>query len=126
MSDEDAIKDTISAWLAASKEGDRAALADILDDDMLFVVAGRPPFGKNAFLAGSPGKPYRFEARVEVLEVVVEGNWALSRVRLDIEFGLSEGAGVAHLSGPTMTVWRKSATGRWRIWRDANMVAPVA
>ena len=44
MSDEQTIRDTILAWLAASKEGDAEALAGMLDDDLLFVVQGRPSF----------------------------------------------------------------------------------
>jgi uncharacterized protein (TIGR02246 family) len=125
VNDEQAIRETILNWLAASKEGDSQSLAAMLDDDMLFVVRGQPPFGKQAFLAGSQGKPYAFEATAEVREVVVNGNWALTRVELVIEVTAAQAAKPMRFLGPTMTVWRKAATGRWLIWRDANMVAAV-
>ena len=125
VSDEQAIRETISKWLVAAKEGDSQALAAMLDDDMLFVVLGRPPFGKQEFLAAGQGKPYAFDSAFEVAEVVVNGTWALTRVELAIEVTATKGEKTLRFKGPTMTVWRKAATGRWRIWRDANMVAPI-
>jgi uncharacterized protein (TIGR02246 family) len=124
MSDEQAIRETIARWLVASKEGDAQALAAILDDDMLFIVLGRSPFGKQEFLAGGQGKPYAFDSAFQIAEVVVNGNWALTRVELAIEVTMTMGAQAMRFKGPTTTVWRKAVTGRWLIWRDANMVVP--
>jgi uncharacterized protein (TIGR02246 family) len=126
MRDEDAIRNTIGEWLKATKNGDSSTLASILDDDVLFVVPGRPPFGKKDFFAGDLGKPFRFESKVDIREVVVHGDWALTRVDLAIEITVAEGAAPMKLAGPTMSVWRRMTDGRWAIWRDANMVAPVA
>jgi uncharacterized protein (TIGR02246 family) len=125
VSDDEAIRDTIHGWLEATKHGDTKTLADMLDDDMLFVVKGAPPFGKKEFLAGGQGAPHRFEAKVEIPEVTVHGDWALTRVNLEIEMAQTPGAEPLRLAGPTMTVWRRTPDGRWTIWRDANMVAPV-
>jgi uncharacterized protein (TIGR02246 family) len=125
VNDEQAIREAISKWLSASKEGDSQTLAEMLDDDVLFVVLARPPFGKKEFLAASTGKPYQFSSTVDVTEVVVNSDWALTRVRLAIEVTATKGARAARFAGPTMSVWRKSEAGRWLIWRDANMVAPV-
>jgi uncharacterized protein (TIGR02246 family) len=125
MSDENVIRDTIEAWLRASKEGDSAALSSILDDDVLFVVAGQAPFGKKEFFAGQGGKPFRFEAKADIREVIVHGDWALTRVELEIEMTAAEGSQAMKLAGPTMSVWRKTPGGRWVIWRDANMVGPA-
>ena len=125
MSDESAIRETITNWLRASKEGDSKALSSLLDDDVLFVVPGRTPFGKSEFFAGSHAAPARFGSRLDVLEVVVHGDWALTRVELQLEIQATEDAATVKLAGPTMTVWRRSPAGRWRIWRDANMVVPV-
>jgi uncharacterized protein (TIGR02246 family) len=125
MSDENTIRKTIDEWIAATKEGNSDKLASILDDDVLFVTAGRPPFGKKEFFSGDSGKPpYRFESRVQVHEVKVHGDWALTRVELDIEMMATKDAQLMKLTGPTMSVWRKTPEGRWVIWRDANMVAP--
>ena len=126
MSDENAIRDTIHAWLEATRRGDSAALAAMLDDDVLFVIPDRPPFGKKEFFAGVQGAPFRFESRVEILELVVHGDWALTRVSLQIEIVPVRDAPGLRLAGPTMSVWRKDPAGRWLIWRDANMVRPVS
>ena len=125
MNDEQAIKNTIYEWLAASKQGNLQVLESILDDNMLFTVPGRAPFGKKEFLAGSSGKPHRFEANVSILEVVVNGDWALTRIYLGVDFAATEDAKVIHLAGPAMAVWRKASGGNWQLWRDANMVAPA-
>lgn len=126
MSDEKAIRDTIHKWLEATKAGDSETLEGMLDDDVLFVVQGRPPFGKREFFAGDRGAPYRFESKVAIHEVVVHGDWALTRVDLELEMMLTKDSIRMKLAGPTMSVWRKASSGQWLIWRDANMVAPVA
>ena len=125
MSDEQAIKNTILKWVAASKEGNLHVLEGILDDDMLFTVPGRAPFGKKEFLAGGSGKPHRFDANVSILEVIVNGDWALTRIYLDVDLAATEDAKVIHLAGPAMAVWRKASGENWQLWRDANMVAPT-
>ncbi len=124
--DEDAIRDAIRDWLKASKEGDSEALQALLDDDVLFVTPGQAPFGKKEFFAGEQGPPFRFESKADMLEVVVHGEWALTRMQLDLLITPARDAAPMHLVGPTMTVWRKGPKGRWMIWRDANMVAPLA
>jgi ketosteroid isomerase-like protein len=86
--------------------------------------AGRRSERRNFWL-GPPGKPHRFDSSLDVREVVVNGDWALTRVQLAIELTATRGAKAARFDGVTMSVWRKSATGRWLIWRDSNMVAPV-
>ena len=125
MSEEKAIRETIHAWLEATKNGDSKTLAEMLDDDVLFVVKDQPPFGKKEFFAGDQGAPFRFESKVDIREVVVHGDWALTRVDLEIEMAPTKDSQPMKLSGRTMSVWRKKPGGRWAIWRDANMVAPV-
>lgn len=125
MSDEQAIRVAIECWLDATKRGDHETLASLLDDDMIFVVPGRPPFGKEEFLAEPSPPPHRFEADVDLHEVAVHGDWALSRLDLAIELEPTPGAGTIKLAGPTMSLWRRAPDGRWRLWRDSNMVAPT-
>lgn len=125
MTDEHAIREAIHAWLEATKRGDHETLAGLLDDEMLFVVPDRPPFGKKEFLAEPAPPPHRFDSRVDIHEVAIHGDWALSRIRLEIEIEPAPGAGPLKLAGPTMSVWRRAPDGRWRLWRDSNMVAPV-
>lgn len=53
QSDEQAIRDLVKAWLVASKTGDLTAVVSLMDDDVLFMVPGKAPFGKEAFVASS-------------------------------------------------------------------------
>ena len=53
MSDEQAIRDLVARWLAASKAGDLDTVLSLMADDVLFMVAGQEPFGKAAFAAAS-------------------------------------------------------------------------
>lgn len=121
--DAKAIRDTIRAWLKASKEGDHATLATFLADDMKFIVAGQPAFGKKEFFAGGGGRPFRFKSKLKVREVNLHGDWAQTWVELELEIVPAKGMKAMKLAGPAMTVWKKNR-GRWQIWRDANMVGP--
>src|ERR1051326_7457378 len=52
-SDERAIRDLIATWLQASAGGDNDTVLGLMTDDVVFLVAGRPPFGKAEFAATS-------------------------------------------------------------------------
>jgi uncharacterized protein (TIGR02246 family) len=124
MTDEQQIRSAIESWLEATRQGDGETLASLLDDEMLFVVAGGA-FGKKEFFSGGTQKPSLFESNVDILEVVVNGDWALTRLVLDLKIVPPGASDAMTLKGPILSVWRKGPDSRWRIWRDANMVAPA-
>src|SRR5438105_965054 len=85
MSDEDAIRDVIATWIAATKAGDTQTVLRLIHDDALFMVPGVAPFGKIAFAQASDTmKRVSFEGESEVLEIEVLGNVAWCRTRLSI------------------------------------------
>jgi len=52
QSDERAIRNVIDQWMKASKVGEISVLSNLMSDDVVFLVAGRPPMrGRAAFLA---------------------------------------------------------------------------
>ena len=51
--DERAIRELVQNWMSATKAGDLQAVLDMMADDVIFVVAGREPFGKEEFAANS-------------------------------------------------------------------------
>ena len=61
--DERAIRALIDSWMTASKVGDIGRVLDLMTDDVVFMVPGRAPFGKQEFAAmsGSSGAPHRRE-----------------------------------------------------------------
>ncbi|WP_137392532.1 YybH family protein [Rhodoligotrophos defluvii] len=121
--DEQAIREVIETWMAASRRGDVATVLGLMTEDVVFMVPGQPPFGKEAFAAVSEGmKDLHIDGRSEILELEVLGDWAYLRTHLNITVTRPGGPPV-HRSGFTLTILRKEADGRWRLARDANLLA---
>lgn len=122
--DKQAIREAVDSWLAASKKGDLATMLDLLADDVLFIVPGKEPFGKQAFAAANREqmKGVEMGATIDVKEIEVAGGWAWMRSFLEITF-THEGKAAKH-SGHILTIWQKQPDKRWVIKRDANFVKP--
>src|SRR5690242_18140763 len=121
--DERAIRELVETWMEASKAGDSAAVLELMTDDVLFTVPGREPFGKDEFRNASESmRGLKMEGRAEVQEMEVLGDRAWIRNRIDLTLTPPEGEPL-HRSGYTLTVLRKDADGRWRLFRDANLVS---
>jgi len=126
-SDEQQIRDLVATWMAATKTGDVATVLSLMTDDVVFMVVGQPPFGKQRFAAlmqahGGAPRP-QIDGRSEILEVQVSGDWAFIRTRLNVEMTPPGGPSIRR-SGHTLSVLRKSG-GQWRLARDANLLTPV-
>jgi uncharacterized protein (TIGR02246 family) len=122
MSDENAIRDLIATWIAATKAGDTETVLRLIHEDALLMVPGLPPFGKAAFASASEKmKGVSFEGESEVLEVEVRGDLAWCRTRLAISMTPANGQPTRH-SGYTLTIFRKVPAGQWQLFRDANLV----
>lgn len=121
-SDEQAIRELVTKWMAASKAGDLATVLNLMADDGLFMVPGREPFGKDAFVAGSKQmKDVKVDGRSDIQEITVAGDWAWMRNRLHVTITPPNGAPNIR-SGYTLTVLRKQPSGQWVIFRDANLL----
>jgi uncharacterized protein (TIGR02246 family) len=121
--DERAIRDLVGTWMEASKAGDLATVLDLMADDVIFMVPGREPFGKEAFKAASESMSgMAMDGRAEVREIEVVGDWAWVRNHIEIAMTPPGGEPVRR-AGYTLSILRKSADGRWRLFRDANLVS---
>ena len=122
--DERQIRALIDAWIAASNARNLPALMDMMTDDVVFMTPGRAPFGKAEFAADSQRmKSVAIDARAQVQEIEVFGPRATIRNHIRVEL-TSPGQAPKRMSGYAMSILRKEADGRWRIARDANLVAP--
>jgi len=76
--DKQAIRESVNAWLAASKKRDLATMLDLLADDVLFIVPGKEPFGKDAFATANQEqmKDVEMDATIDIKEIEVAGDWA--------------------------------------------------
>jgi len=125
MSDEKAIREVIETWLAATRKGDLSTIQTLMTDDVVFMVPGQEPFGKDGFVASFKTiADSQIEATSDIVELHMLGDWAYIRNRLDLKIAAPDG-GQAHRAGYTLTLLRKEADGRWRLARDANLLVPV-
>jgi uncharacterized protein (TIGR02246 family) len=121
--DEQAIRDLVATWLAATKSGDLATVLSLMSDDVIFMVPGQAPFGKDAFAAaGQSMKGMQFEGTSEIAEIKVLGDWAWMRNHLRVTMTPAGGKPMVH-AGWTLTILRKNVKGNWVVARDANLVA---
>jgi len=125
--DEQEIRALVRTWLRASQAGDVETVLGLMTDDVVFLLPGRPPMRKDEFAASAraqagAGAP-RIEGRSEIQEVQVAGDWAFLWSRLSVTITPPGGEPVER-AGHTLTVLRKDE-GRWRLARDANLLAPV-
>jgi uncharacterized protein (TIGR02246 family) len=124
--DEHAILELVATWMSAIRTGDLHTVLGMIADDAIFLVPGREPFGKEAFAAASEGmKGVRMEGTNEIRELRVLGDWAYMRGHIAVTMTPPDGEPVRR-SGCTLTILRKDPDGRWRLFRDANLLAPQA
>jgi uncharacterized protein (TIGR02246 family) len=129
-SDERAIRSLMATWMEASSRGDLERVLALMDEDVVFLGPGRPPMrGREAFAAASRAAEGRgrMEGRAEIQEVRVFGGWAYTWTQLAVTIHPAAGAvgGPSRLAGPALSVFRKTAEGRWVLFRDANMISPA-
>jgi len=122
--DEQAIRELVATWMAASKRGDTETVLSLMADDVLFMVPGREPFGKEEFAAAARGMTdIRIEGTSEIQEIEVNGDRAYLRNRLTITVTPEGGEPLLKRSGYTLSILRKEKDGRWVLIRDANLLA---
>ena len=123
--DERAIRELIDTWMTASQAGDIETVLGLMTDDVVFMVPGREPFGKDAFAAASQGmKGVRMEGTSEIHELNVVGDWAYLRNQIALTI-TPPGCEPVRRAGYTLAILRKGLDGRWRLARDANLLTKV-
>lgn len=121
--DERAIRDLVARWMEASKAGDTDTVLGLMTDDVVFMVPGQEPFGKEAFAAASASiAGVRIEGTSDIQELQVLGDWAWLRSRLHVKM-MPPGGNAVERSGYTLTILKKQPDGRWLLARDANLLA---
>ena len=121
--DERAIRGVVDSWMRASESGNLQTVLSLMTDDVVFMVPGREPFGKQEFAtAAELMKGTRMQGVSEIRELQVLGDWAYLRNHIRLTMTSPAGAPIRR-SGYTLTIMRKGDDGRWRLARDANLVS---
>lgn len=109
--DERAIRDLVETWMHATKAGDAATVLDLMNDDVVFMVPGAEPFGKEAFAAALKGLgTMTIEGRSDIRELAVLGDIAYLRSHIDMTATAADGKAIRR-SGYTLTILRKELMG---------------
>jgi uncharacterized protein (TIGR02246 family) len=121
------IRELVDAWGRASCSGDLAAQMNMMTEDVVFLTAGGMPTRRDEF-----AERYRaminqvaLEVRSNPQEITVTGDVAVLWNLLEVNITPLAGGETMKRAGNTLTVLRRGGDGRWRIWRDANMLAPA-
>jgi uncharacterized protein (TIGR02246 family) len=125
--DEDAIRELVATWMAASQAGDTDTVLSLMADDVIFLTPGRPPMGgKAAFAESQAGlRAFDLEATSDIQEIQVTGDWAYMRTVLTVIVTPKAGGPPVRRAGDTLSILRKQ-DGRWMLFRDATLLAVVS
>jgi uncharacterized protein (TIGR02246 family) len=127
--DEQAIHALIETWLSATQTGDIDTVLNLMSEDAMFMSPGQQPMiGREAFARGLTKvlSENVVESNSEIAEVVVCGDLAYCRTRLAVTIISKHGQLPILRNGDTLSILRKGADGKWRLTRDANMLASAA
>ena len=125
--DEQAIRDLVALWHSATARGDVDTVLGLMADDVVFLVAGKPPMrGRSSFEQGLRAllTHHRIESTGDVQEIEVSGNLAYCWTNLTVRVVPLAGGDAAVRAGSALTILHKQSTGSWVVVRDANLLAP--
>ena len=125
--DEQSIRHLVDTWMEATKAGDARTVLDLMADDVVFLVPGVPPFGKDRFAEAAKSQAaaaMTFDGTSQIEEIQVHGDWAFMRTRLTVTT-MQAGEPTVTRAGNTLSILVKR-NGEWLLARDANLLAPVA
>jgi uncharacterized protein (TIGR02246 family) len=82
--------------------------------------------GRDPFLATQRTmlQQMKIEGASDVREVRVAGDWGWCWTHLDVTI-TPTGAAPIRRAGHTLSVFRRQPDGRWALYRDANLLAPM-
>lgn len=125
QSDEQQIRAVIDTWIQASREQDLATVLNLMTEDVVFLTPGNAPMRREDFAAASnsmTGK-IKIDGSPDIQEITIAGDLAICWNRLEIVATPLEGNGApVKRKGNTLSVFRRGQDGKWRIWRDANLL----
>ena len=124
--DEEEIRGVVATWLRATAEGDLETVLGLMSEEVVFLLPGQEPMrGRAAFAEGflSMKGRIKIEAVSEIQEILVMGDYASCWNRLRLTLSFLPGGEQKHREGPVLSLFRREEDGRWRIYRDANMLS---
>jgi uncharacterized protein (TIGR02246 family) len=128
QTDDQQIRALIDTWAEATNTGDFTAQMNLMTEDVVFLTAGNIPMRREDYAAGfhSMIDQVSLHIRSNPQEITITGDVAVCWNLLEVSITPLEGGATIKRAGNTLTVLRRGTDGQWRIWRDANMLAPTS
>ena len=123
--DEQAIRDLVARWHAATATGDVDTVLALMSEDVVFLVPGKPPMnGRSAFEKGlrSVLQTHRIESSGEIKEIEISGTLAYCLTLLKVKMIRVGGGEENTRAGNTLTIFQRQIDGSWLLVRDANLL----
>jgi uncharacterized protein (TIGR02246 family) len=125
--DEEAIRGLVAEWHRATAAADVDRVLPLMADDVVFLVAGRPPIkGRRNFEQGLRTilASHRIESTGDIQELQVSGDLAYCWTLLNVRITPLAGGNSNERSGSALSVFRRQSNGSWVLVRDANLMPP--
>ena len=127
--DEQAIRTVIIQWHRATAAGDVDAVLPLMSEDVVFLVAGKPPMkGRSTFERGLRNllKSHSLDSGADIQEIDVSRDLAYCWTLLTVRMTPLSGGDATVRSGSTLSIFRKQTNGSWVLVRDANLLPPAS
>jgi len=119
------ILSNIQLWQDATAAGDVDKLLDLMDEEVVFLVAGHPPMkGREQFSQNLRNilQTHHIASSSQIQEIVVQTDLAYSWCYLQVEIIPKQAGQYMQRAGNVLSIWRLQADGKWRLCRDANLL----
>lgn len=122
---EQKIRAVVDAWLDASRAGDLDTLLTLMTEDVVFLTRNGV-MRREDFVASfrSMAGKVAIDGTPDIQEITVKGDIAVCWNKLEIKIKPGNGDQMTH-AGDVLTVFRRGSDGKWKLWRDANLLAPA-
>ena len=129
-SDEQQIRELVATWMSATRAGDIDTVLSLMTDDVVFLVPGAPPFGKQKFAAAMKPAARRCSDAEDRRAQRNPGNPRAAATGPSCGRDSPWRSRLPAAAGPrnapvTRSRCCRKVDGRWLLARDANMLTPV-
>lgn len=119
------IRNVMDEWRRLTAQEDLDGLLTLTTDDVVFLTPGNPPIGRKEFAEGfrQVTSKARIESTQQVRDIRVSGGIAYAWSEVSVVLTPKDGTGKTwENSGQVLSVFHRSASGKWLLARDANLM----
>ena len=121
---EQEIRQVMDEWRRLTTQGDLDGLLALTTFDVVFLTPGNPPIRRKEFAEGfrQVSAKARIESTQDVRDIRVSGDIAYAWSEFSVVLTPNDAGRKWENSGHVLSVFHRSATGKWLLARDANLM----